>query len=77
MVVAAALAFSVWGLPYFTQLGHPAWSILVYAFFVLLFIYGRANRVRTHKTRQESSSAKTKQPRTRYAISLQGLRLSA
>ncbi len=50
IVVAAALAFSVWGLPYFTQLGHPAWSIIVYAFFVLLFIYGRANRVRTNKT---------------------------
>ncbi len=46
MVALGALAFSVWGLPYFTQLGHPAWSILVYAFFVLLFIYGRANRKR-------------------------------
>lgn len=53
IVVAAALAFSVWGLPYFTQLGHPAWSILVYAFFVLLFIYGRANRVRANKSRKK------------------------
>jgi hypothetical protein len=51
--VAAALAFSVWGLPYFTQLGYPKWSILVYAFFVLLFIYGRANRAHTSKTRKK------------------------
>jgi hypothetical protein len=62
VVVLFALAFSVWGLPYFTQLGHPAWSILVYAFFVLLFIYGRANRVRTCKTRHKI--ARTKQPRS-------------
>jgi lipopolysaccharide export LptBFGC system permease protein LptF len=48
VVVLSALAFSVWGLPYFTQLGHPAWSILVYAFFVVLFIYGRANRKRSN-----------------------------
>ena len=40
-VLAAALAFSVWGLPYFTQLGYPLWSLIVYAFFVVLFIYGR------------------------------------
>ena len=53
MVVAGALAFSVWGLPYFTQLGHPAWSVLVYAFFVLLFIYERANRVRSSKSRKK------------------------
>lgn len=44
MVVAAALAFSVWGLPYFSQLGHPMLSLLVYGFFVIIFLYGRANR---------------------------------
>ncbi len=54
IVLASALAFSVWGLPYFTQLGYPKWSILVYVFFVLLFIYGRANRVRKHKTREKT-----------------------
>lgn len=53
MVVVAALAFSVWGLPYFTQLGHPGWALLVYAFFVLLFIYGRANRVCARKLRDK------------------------
>ena len=53
MVMVAALAFSVWGLPYFTQLGHPTWSVLVYAFFALLFIYGRANCVRSSKTRKK------------------------
>jgi hypothetical protein len=63
-VVLSALAFSVWGLPYFTQLGHPAWSILVYAFFVVLFIYGRANRVRFHKTRTKDRATDTKQPRS-------------
>lgn len=49
VVVLSAVAFSIWGLPYFTQLGHPRWSILVYAFFVTLFIYGRANPVRRNK----------------------------
>jgi hypothetical protein len=62
VVVLSALAFSVWGLTYFTQLGHPAWSILVYAFFVLVFIYGRANRVRRRKTRNKIE--RTKQPRS-------------
>ena len=53
MVMVAALAFSGWGLPYSIQLGHPKWSVLVYAFFVLLFIYGRANRGRSRKTRKK------------------------
>lgn len=44
LVAAAAVAFSVWGLPYFTQLGHPLWSIPVYAFFLVIFLYGRTNR---------------------------------
>jgi hypothetical protein len=55
IVLASALAFSVWGLPYFTQLGYPKWSILVYVFFVLLFIYGRAN----HRVRERKTSKKT------------------
>jgi membrane protein implicated in regulation of membrane protease activity len=63
VVALSALAFSVWGLPYFTQLGHPAWSILVYAFFVLLFIYGRANRVRTRKTPKKHRATEN-QPRS-------------
>jgi hypothetical protein len=55
VVLASALAFSIWGLPYFTQLGYPKWSLMVYAFFVVLFIYGRANhRVRDHKTRKKT-----------------------
>jgi hypothetical protein len=53
MVVVAALAFSVWGLPYSIQLGHPKWPVLVYAFFVLLFIYGRANRGRSRDKKLE------------------------
>jgi membrane protein YdbS with pleckstrin-like domain len=48
-IVFSAVAFSVWGLPYFTQLGHPLWSLIVYVFFVTLFIYGRANRMRHAK----------------------------
>jgi lipopolysaccharide export LptBFGC system permease protein LptF len=63
VVVLSALAFSVWGLPYFTQRGYPAWSILVYAFFVLLFIYGRANRVRSRQT-PKNRGLDTKQPRS-------------
>ena len=58
MVLAAALAFSIWGLPYFTQLGHPAWSILVYAFFVILFIYGRANRLPSGKNAKKLEGPK-------------------
>ncbi len=49
VVALAAVVFSIWGLPYFTQLGHPLWSLIVYAFFVTLFVYGRANRARHHK----------------------------
>lgn len=54
-VLAGVLAFSVWGLPYFTQLGHPLLSIFVYAFFAILFLYGRANRRynRTARTRRD------------------------
>ena len=43
-VILAALAFSQWGLPYFTQLGHPHLAWLVYGFLVVIFLYGRANR---------------------------------
>ncbi len=46
MVLAAVLAFSIWGLPYFSQLGHPLLSIVVYAFFAVMFLYGRANHPR-------------------------------
>lgn len=45
LMVAAALLFSVFGLPYFSQLGHPLWSILVYAFLAVIFLYGRNNRL--------------------------------
>jgi hypothetical protein len=44
-VLAAVLLFSVFGLPYFSQLGHPLWSIVVYLFFAILFLYGRNNRI--------------------------------
>ncbi len=44
IVLLGVLAFSIWGLPYFTQLGYPWLSLLVYAFFAILFLYGRANR---------------------------------
>lgn len=44
-VLLAVLLFSVFGLPYFSQLGHPLWSILVYVFFAVIFLYGRSNRL--------------------------------
>ena len=44
LVVAAAILFSIFGLPYFTQTGHESWAVMVYAFFVVTFLYGRANR---------------------------------
>ncbi len=58
IVVAAVLAFSVWGLPYFSQLGHPMWSILVYGFFVVLFLYGRANHYPPNKARPTRNAPK-------------------
>ncbi len=45
MVLGAVILFSVFGLPYFTQTGHAAWAILVYAFFAVIFLYGRCNRL--------------------------------
>jgi hypothetical protein len=44
LVVAAAILFSIFGLPYFTQTGHEGWAIVVYAFFAVMFLYGRSNR---------------------------------
>lgn len=59
-VVAIALAFSVWGLTYFTQLGHPLWSIPVYVFLAILFLYGRANHPARRADRKgESIAART------------------
>ena len=53
LVVAAVILFSVFGLPYFTQTGHSMWAIMVYAFFVVIFLYGRANRLSKHPPRRE------------------------
>jgi len=50
-VLAAVLLFSVFGLPFFSQLGHPLWAILVYAFFFVIFLYGRNNRLPKQSTR--------------------------
>jgi hypothetical protein len=50
MVLAAVALFSIFGLPYFTRLGHPWWSILVYAFFTVIFLYGRCNRPPKHSS---------------------------
>lgn len=44
-VILAAILFSIFGMPYFSQLGHPLWSLIVYGFFVVLFLYGRNNRL--------------------------------
>lgn len=62
LVVAAALLFSVFGLPYFSQLGHPVLSVLVYAFLVVIFIYGRNNRLpRGYRRRKAGESGKAAQ----------------
>jgi hypothetical protein len=53
LVLAAVVLFSIFGLPYFTQTGHTAWAILVYAFFAVIFLYGRCNHVRKHSTRRQ------------------------
>jgi len=53
MVLAAVILFSIFGLPYFTQSGHQMWAILVYGFFVVVFLYGRANRLHKPSSRRE------------------------
>lgn len=45
LVLLAVILFSVFGLPYFTQTGHTMWAVVVYGFFVVIFLYGRANRL--------------------------------
>jgi hypothetical protein len=53
LVVVAAILFSIFGLPYFTQTGHTAWAIVVYAFFAVIFLYGRSNRRASSDPRRE------------------------
>jgi hypothetical protein len=57
LVAIAALIFSVWGMPFFSQLGHPWLSVPVYAVLVVLFLYGRANR-RPRETKLPSKKSK-------------------
>jgi hypothetical protein len=57
-VILAAVAFSVWGLPYFSQLGHPLLSLLVYGFFVVIFLYGRNNRLPASRDRSRAKVLK-------------------
>jgi hypothetical protein len=53
IVLGAVILFSVFGLPYFTQTGHTAWAIMVYAFFAVIFLYGRCNRMTKPSSRHE------------------------
>ena len=56
-IVAVALLFSVFGLPYFSQLGHPIWSVLVYAFLAVIFLYGRNNPLPRARRRKADKPA--------------------
>ena len=53
LVLLAVVAFSIFGLPYFTQTGHTAWAILVYGFFFVIFLYGRCNHAPKQPTRRQ------------------------
>jgi hypothetical protein len=53
LVLVGVVLFTIFGLPYFTHTGHALWSILVYGFFVVLFLYGRCNRVPKHSSRKQ------------------------
>lgn len=53
LVLAAVVLFTIFGLPYFTHTGHSWWSILVYAFFAVLFIYGRCNHPPKDSSRKQ------------------------
>ena len=53
LVLAAVILFSTFGLPYFTQTGHDGWAVVVYAFFAVIFLYGRCNHVPKHSSRRQ------------------------
>jgi hypothetical protein len=53
LIAIAVVLFSIFGLPYFTQTGHEMWAILVYAFFAVIFLYGRCNRVPKQPDRRQ------------------------
>jgi uncharacterized membrane protein YkvI len=45
VIVAAAIVFTVFGLPYFSRYGYGLLGILVYFFLFVVFLYGRSNRL--------------------------------
>ncbi len=51
IVLAAAILFTIFGLPYFSRYGYSLWAIPIYFFFFVAFIYGRSNRLPKHPTR--------------------------
>ncbi len=59
VVLAAAILFTIFGLPYFSRFGYGLWAILVYFFFFVAFLYGRHNRPPKHPRYRKISSAST------------------
>jgi len=44
IVAVAATLFTILVFPYFSRFGYANWTIPVYVFFFVVFLYGRANR---------------------------------
>lgn len=51
VVVVAATLFTIVVFPYFSRFGYAHWTIPVYVFFFVAFLYGRDNRHHKHPGR--------------------------
>jgi len=49
-VLAMAILFTIFVLPYFLRFGYGLLTVPVYAVFVVAFVYGRSNRMPKHPT---------------------------
>lgn len=44
IVLATAILFTIFVLPYFSRFGYGLWTAPIYLFFLVAFLYGRHNR---------------------------------
>ena len=50
-VLAMAILFTIFVLPYFSRFGYGLWTAPVYIAFFVAFLYGRCNRLPKHPPR--------------------------
>ena len=51
VVAVAATLFTILVFPFFSRFGYASWTIPVYVFFFVAFLYGRCNRHTKHARR--------------------------